>query len=430
MVPRRRIRPLAYVLCWIGIIAIPVGAGAQEDPLEAVSGTEVRVSRQEVTVTFPVDMAHWWGWSEGNRSSRPYSWRLRMDDEGPPRAIALRIEPRPGRIYRSLSALVSGSWGSVCWPDPYCAGTPVRTSVTDGRLVLTLRDSAVISELFGLRPDTATAYRSGPDMQGGVQSPVRVTYVDPQLPPPDSAIRAAAAERRRRHFATVNRASREIVAQRPRANLWLVVGDSAAAQVQQSRCSYDMCVISGPAFPEARWSVADSSIARIRPHGKRGVQVVALRPGRTVLRVTGLAGPGDTVGAYNPLPGEVEQEVVVTGPVTAVRICPRWPVYAGAPFPLHVEVVDSENNVFRDPPVRIAMGDGSTRLAPSDTAGVLFHGSGSISLRAAFAGHADTLQLRVIPRRRGPDVHQGYERAGCYASALTSALPTPRPRND
>lgn len=432
MTPRAfRIRPLAHLPCLIGLIAgIPVRAGAQEDPLAAVAGTEVRVSRQEATVTFPVDRADWWGWSPAREGKGAYVWRLSMNDKGAPRDITLRIEPQPIRIYRTLRALVSGDRALVCRPHPYCGGTQVqvRTSVSDGRLVLTIRDSAAIAELFGLRPEVATAYRSGPDMPGEAQTPVRVTYVDPQLPPPDSAIRAAAAERRDRHFASINRTARMIVVERPHADLWLVAGDSASVHVRQSRCTEGNCLITSPLFPQARWSVADSSIARIRPAGERSVQVLALRPGRTVLRVTGLGSPSDTMLRFNPFPAEVEREVVVTGPVTAVRICPRWPIRPGAPFPLHVEVTDSANNVFRDPPVGIKMG--SFTLEPSDTAGVLFHGSGASTLTVEYADKADTLRLRVIPGRRPPNLHEGNESERCNPSALTSALPAARRPDD
>lgn len=424
---RRRVRPLVHALCCLGIIAnVPVRAAAQDNSLEAVAGTEVRVSRLEATVTFPVDRADWWGWSPARPGRGAYFWQLSIHDKGAPRAITLRIEPEQLRIFRTLRALVSGNQALICWPYPYCdRQTRVRTGVSDGRLVLTIRDSTAIAELFGLRPEVATAYRSGPDVPGEVRAPVRVTYVDPQLPLPDSAIRAAAAERRSRHFAQINRASRAIVVERPHAHLWLVVGDSASAHVRQSRCTEGNCLISGPVFPRARWSVADSSIARVRPAGERSVQLLALRPGRTVLRVAGLSSPGDTLPGFNPYPGELEREVVVTGPVAAVRICPRWPVSPGR-FPLHVEVTDSANNVFRDPPIGIGFGAGYTKLEPSDTAGLQLQGSGAVNLTAEFGGKADTLRLRVIPGRRTPNPSQTNEGERCDPAALTSALPVAR----
>lgn len=440
MRPRpNRIRSLARSPWVIGIIiaATPALARAQEDTLPTAEGTEVRVSRREVTVTFPEDPAYMWGWPDRDRGGA-YSWRLTInDDEGPPRAITLRVEPqpwRPGRTFGLLEGLVSTGDARVCWPvEPYCDGTRVRATARERRLVLTVRDSAAISELFGLRPEMATASLWRPGMRERARSPVRVTYVDPHLPLPDSAFRAAAAEQRRLHFSRVNRATRTIVAERPHANLWLVVGDSVRAGVRESRCSYDTCVASTPAFPGARWSVADSSIARVQPTESGLARVFALRPGRTVLRATGLHGTRDTVPEWNPFPEEAEREVVVTLPVAAVRICPRRAVYADAPFPLHVEVVDSGGNVFRDPPVGIRLGNGSFEIAPSDTAEIRFQGAGSTTLTAAFAGHADTLRLRVIarrPRAEARPASPGGDAEECSSAALSSALPVRQPPED
>jgi hypothetical protein len=406
---RRRIRSLALVPWCIGIIAAtPAWAGAQEDTLAAAvaAATEVRVSRREATVTFPAS-------TEPARTSGAIGssfWRVRINDEGPPRTIGLVMEQ-------------SGSFDArVCRPiPPYCDGTRVRANLQGGRVALTIRDSAAVSELFGLRPEVVTALVYRPGMQEAAQRPVRVTYVDPQVPEPDSAFRAAAVEQRRLHTSRVHQAGRVIVSDRP---LWLLVGDSVAAQVREGRCRYDACVISIPAIPDAHWSVADSSIAGVRlSEAGAFVQVFALRPGRTLLRVTGMPASDDTL--YT-LPREVGREVVVTLPVTAVRICPRGNLLTNTPFPLHVEVVDSGGNIFLDPPIKVRMND-SWELTPSDTAEIKFSGGGGRNtFTAAFGGHADTLQVRVTPNRwqwRPPT-----EAEACSPSALRPIVsPARRP---
>lgn len=402
---RRRRRSLALVPVWIGIIAAtPAWAGAQEDVPAAVAGTDVRVSRHEATVVFPLETQP----ARGETASS--FWRVYIDDEGPPRSIGFVMEPSGRQEAR------------VCFPaPPRCDGTRVRSNVQRGWIALTVRDSAGVAELFGLRPEVVTASVWRPGMREAARTPVRVTYVDPQLPPPDSAARAAAAEQRRLHIARAHSGARLILSERP---LWLLVGDSVAAQVRESRCRYDTCMVTIPAIPDAQWSVADSSIARVHlaPSGSF-VQVFALRPGRTLLRVTGMPVTDDTL--YS-LAQEAEREVVVTHPVTAVRICPRANHYINTPFPLHVEVVDSAGNIFLDPPIKVRM-NGGWELTPSDTAEIRFSGgTGANTFTAEFGGHADTVRIRVGPLHGGRP-RRPTEAEACSAAALRPVLSAAKP---
>jgi len=140
---------------------------------------------------------------------------------------------------------------------------------------------------------------------------------------------------------------------------------------------------------------------RRSPAGARPLQIVALRPGRTVLRISNLHSARDTATSEPPVSSTVEQEIVVTAPIAAVRICPRLTrVVADTSMVLHVEAIDRAGNVLLDPPAFLRLDEEIARYRPGDAIPIVTRGPHSISV--AFAGRADTLRLQAVARTRGP----------------------------
>ncbi|HEX6750249.1 MAG TPA: hypothetical protein VF092_23350 [Longimicrobium sp.] len=447
MSPRNRLPRTAL----LAAMAISSPAAAQDDrlPSSAVQGTEVRVSSVEATITFPRYDAAAWGWlaGDGRMLRGGYEWRIFMEGEGIPRQVHLSVlPPRDARrSFPSLAALVAAGDARVCWPVMMitCDQTPVDADVRGGRVVLTLRDRAAIRRLFGLRPDSTMASVTVPGRpQQATWTTVPITYVAPQLPPPDAALRAEVAAARRLVHAQLNGGGRSIQAEDFSSHLWLTPGDSVVVRIEENRCQGDACSETATSFADARWSVDDGSVVRLREipdtasrrrrhvFGKRPVLLTALRPGRTTIRISGLHSDLDTI----PIPGrfvpEIAREIVVTGPVAAVRICPRpEEVPGGIPIPFRVELVDREGVVYRDPPANIVIHDGAPYLhwpAPGDTT-IRFDRLGPVVLTTTpFAGLSDTVRLRVVAPRRGASAVPA-RRDGEDGCASSSVSPTPLP---
>ena len=107
------------------------------------------------------------------------------------------------------------------------------------------------------------------------------------------------------------------------------VGDSVNVWVQYYHCLSDLCseYDFGDREPRdwGRWSLSDSSIAtlhRLSAWGEasgyppndddRARKLVALRPGRTMLRISGVRTAADTMPSRTPLDSILEREIIVT----------------------------------------------------------------------------------------------------------------------
>jgi hypothetical protein len=431
--------PRTLLLASATVMTLAQPARAQDDrlPPDVVAGTEVRVTRSEATISFPRDTESAWGWSADSRPSGEYVWQIGMGEEDLPRVVLFRVVPQRARRFPSLAALVAAGEAHVCWPMLMirCDETPVEAAVRGGRVVLTLRDTAAIHRLFGTRPAVALAAVGRPgNPRRGVEATVPVTYADPQLPPPDSAFLAWNAAARRQFVAVPRRVLRSIEPQdRGRTNFWTTTGDSLLLDVSESRCRGDACSTTLAPFADAAWSVADGTVARIRPVPVTAEQrrssaraalfwVVGLRPGRTLLRISNLHSALDTATSEPAVSSTVEQEIVVTGPIAAVRICPRLTrVAADTTLVLHVEAVDRAGNVFRDPPAYLQL-DGGVAGYRAGERGIPISTRGPHSISVEFAGRADTLHLQAVGKTRAPaDPPLPRSEGECSADALLPA---------
>ena len=290
----------------------------------------VTVSRREVRVVFPRDTARAWGWSDRKDAEYypVYEWGVMVEGMDGPRALVARVyrENDEARQFASFDRLVNASRGDLCSPGMIwqCTASTVRATVgDDGRVVLTFLDSAQIARLFGMRPAIVDAWHSRPGAEGrSSRDSVRVEYVEPQIPLPDSATRDDAAHSRRRYEASISLVARYING-RVEA-LQLRVGDSTAVYVSEMQCRHDVCT-TGSTPLDSGWTVADTSIARLQVvppdstdghtvfiFGGKPLYLKALKPGRTMLRVRGIQSGLDSAPSSEPPARELEREVIVT----------------------------------------------------------------------------------------------------------------------
>ncbi|HEX8394158.1 MAG TPA: hypothetical protein VF665_17575 [Longimicrobium sp.] len=397
-------------------VAAAGGAGA--DSLGAGS-TRIFASRRELRVVFPRDTAREWGWTElEDRNYSPwYAWTVSIDGMDGPRSLSVNIGRGYGqpfaRRFGSLAELVSAAGASYCSPGMFqdCSRADISAAVQDQRVVITLRDSAIIARLVGLRPEWAQVWQSRPEVPTRFrQDSARIEYVDPQVPQPDSALRAEGAASRRRYEAEVNSIRRYISGPtHGRDGVWLAVGDSAALVVGETRCHFDVCSSYNPVESDSGWAVGDSSIISLRPvvAGRRrvwregpSISVVARRIGRTTVRVRGLRGPGDTLPSREPVARSLEVQVRVTPPVARVEFTGREARgVVGQPVRLRVRVIDTRGRVIAGAPVSVLVEGGRYRrgMGASELEGFRFDAPGRHTFIATYGSHADTLVVDVAP---------------------------------
>jgi hypothetical protein len=157
-------------------------------------------------------------------------------------------------------------------------------------------------------------------------APVR--YIDPPILL-DSAERVEVAKEHRRREASINRYGRGIDTWSHGRTLSMVVGDSVDLWVQYHHCLSDVCSTHDFMDREprdwGRWSLSDSAVATLHRSNRMGEadgfppndrdrarKLVALRAGRTVLRVTGVHTAADTMPSLTPLDSILEREIIVT----------------------------------------------------------------------------------------------------------------------
>ena len=398
-------------------LAAPAIARRRAVPPEPV---RVRVSRREVRIAFPADMARAWGWSERQDPNYlpAYAWGVMIEGMDGTRTLAARAGRvgQEARDFPSLERLIQAARVQGCSGGmiAQCSDFGMQASVEDGRVVLTLRDSAQISRLFGMRPVFVSTWQQRPEEGYRFsRDSVRVEYVSPQIPVPDAATRADAARSRRRFEESIRSTSRYISGGGDRwGRLWLVVGDSAAVHVDEMRCTYDACISSPAIVGDSGWTIDDPRVARVQsavldtsnarfPFGPaRNVQYVkALRPGRTTLRVRGVHGPSDTAVSRRPPQRKLEREIIVTPPIGRVEIVTRPDTLRVRElFTFRVRVADRAGNELAGVPATLEVLDGDGRYV-RDASGPVQMGltsSGRTRIVARLGVHTDTLAVMVI----------------------------------
>jgi len=385
---------------------------------EELRSTRVLVSTREVRVVFPPDTSRTWGWAarEGRGHTFQYYWAAYIEGIDGPRTLQLRVGDggSTARAFANLRALVASGEPGLCTSGMmmHCNTLGVTASVDGNRVVLTLRDSQAITRLFGLRVDSVGVVRTGPEDAWRAPVPVKVQYVSPQIPTPDSTFRAEARRATRRYLASINWIRRGISGgPSGSATLWIGVGDSIPIGVSEMRCTHHACGSSSSYAPSGgNWSSDDSSLVHLRrppaPSPAAGVfsssspamYLIALARGRTTIRVRLPESAVDTMPFREPPPRTLERVVVVTNPAVRVEISPRPDtIKLGEPLELRIRVFDRDGRVIDGAPVHVVYADGSGNYGTVTTGELRLElkNAGPHSVVATFGKLADTLRVAV-----------------------------------
>jgi hypothetical protein len=319
------------------------------------------------------------------------------------------------RTFSSLRRLVASEEPGLCTGGMVmqCSASGVTASVDGNRVVLALRDPKAITRLFGLRPDSVGVTRLGAadNWRGPVR--VKVQYVSPQIPVPDSAFRAEAARAKRRYLASINSISRNISGGPSGSDaMWIGVGDSMPIGVSELRCTHDVCSGSSSGVQASgEWTVDDSALVRLRrpaadARADRGIfssqapamYLVGVARGRTMVRVRLPASGVDTMAFREPPPRVLERGVVVTNPAARVEISAQSDtVEVGEALELRVRVFDRDGQAIDGAPVQVRYEDGGSAYLTTATGTLRLELKvpGSRSIVASFGKLADTVRVTV-----------------------------------
>ena len=411
-----------FVVAAYCILVIPSRASAPRPPSEPRGSDDrptVRVSRHELRIVFPRDTARRWGWSAPLQPDYVplYSWAMDVDAIEGPRTIRLAVSSVPvPRQFRSLRELVSAGRGHLCsWGmATICVEIGMRGVVERGRVVLTLRDSTLISWLFALQPKFVTLSddRSATNQRFAWDS-VRIEYVAPGVRPLDSATRSAALGARRRESRDRFSVSRGITGGRGFANehMWLIVGDSVPLWLTEIESSYDTHVHGQRDLTDSGWTVLDARVAQLLPplpgapliperftDGPPRMYVKALSPGLTTIRVRGVHGRLDAAIESELPPGVLERTLVVVRPPKRLEIAPRPDTLrVGQYLWARVRVYDAAGDSTDRVPVElVCIGCIGSYYDGVQLSHIWSNEPGRITIVARLGGLADTLNVVVV----------------------------------
>jgi hypothetical protein len=332
--------PLAWTFPRLAHVALALlGALPASRPLSAQlldgldSAGRVIVSRNEVRVYFPpLPM------SVRSSSVTPgigmQQWRMMWVAyfDTPTRLSFRYIDSSATQLVPSLPSIVRAGRVNLCRENMLnqeCSSANASAALENGSVVVSYRDSAEIRQAFGLHPAAVMLLVNLPAQMGdGGIFAAPVQYIDPPIML-DSAERVEVAKEHRRREASINRFGRGIDGGSLGRTLSIAVGDSVNLWVQYYHCLSDLCSTYDFDDRESRdwgrWSLSDSSVAtlhRLNGWGEasgypasdddRARKLVARRPGRTMLRVSGVHTAADTMPSRTPLDSILEREIVVT----------------------------------------------------------------------------------------------------------------------
>jgi plastocyanin len=276
--------------------------------------------------------------------------------------------------------------------------------------VLRLRDSALIADVFMLRPATLTAGRIQPnDSFLGTTEVVPISYTDPQIPAPDSATRAAAARKHRTWEASTRHFQRDLTdGNEYTSALWVAKGDSITIWLEESYCEYDVCGRKSGSLRDSGYVVADTDLAiahrlNVDLNGQgTSVRIVGLKSGRTRVTAVGIVGAADTAAGNASAPRAVSRDLVVTAPVARVTFEPSADsIEVGETVDIQSHAFDESGSEIEGAPIVVLVESGSSLFQMfSGHAGKLrFPRAGAQRVFARFGGKADTLVVHVVPKR-------------------------------
>ena len=329
--PARTVRRLAH-LALVLLAGVSPWRPLLAQLLEGLdSAGRVIVSRNEVRVYFPRAPL-----IVRNSSVMPDSekrrWLMRwVAYFDTPTRLGLRFIDGSASVPPLVSVVRAGT-AELCrenMMNQVCSSADASATLEGGSIVVSYRDTVEIRQAFGLHPAAIMLLMHLPaEMGDGGMYAAPVQYIDPPIVL-DSAERVAVASEHRRREASINSYGRWIEGGAHGRTLEISAGDSVELWVQYSNCLSDVCGTYdfGDREPRdwGRWSLSDPSIATLHrvsgwgePRGypanddDRARKLVARRPGRTMLRVSGVHTAADTMPSRTPLDSIMEREIIVT----------------------------------------------------------------------------------------------------------------------
>jgi hypothetical protein len=289
--------------------------------------------------------------------------------------------------------------------------------VDAGRVIIVIRDTALIAEMFRLRPATGTLRHWTPLQPDGAEVSVPIEYVAPEIPYPDSTVLARVDRDRREYVRRTSIIRRDLgpgVADR-----WITVGDTIRLWIEEVACRGSSCLHGDWGItPDSGWRISDTNVASLidEPPPRRGQIVirpavgqaaafaVAHRLGRATVRVAGLRSEIDTMPVREPAARALDGEIVVTLPIARVHIQPRLDtIRVGAIVNFRAIVTDVAGNVLDGAPVVVrAIEDDGRTSYPVGPRDFDFRAPGRRTLIASFGGRTDSLSVIVVPPDASP----------------------------
>jgi len=332
--PARTFRRLAHLaLVLLGVVSVSRPLSAQLLQGLDTAG-RVTVSRNEVRVYFPpppVTVRSSSVIPSGGKQQWRMMWVAYFDT--PTRLSFRYIDSSANQLVPSLPSIVRSGRVNLCQENmvnQVCSSASASATLENGGIVVSYRDTVEIKQAFGLHPAAVMLLMNLPaEMGDGGIFAAPVRYIDPPIVL-DSAERVAVGKERRRREASINSYGRWIDGGAHGRTLSIAVGDSVDVWVQYSHCLSDLCSEYDFMDREPRdwgqWSLGDSSVATLHRSNvlneassgfpdndrDRARKVVARRPGRTILRVSGVHTAADTMPSRTPLDSILEREIVVT----------------------------------------------------------------------------------------------------------------------
>jgi hypothetical protein len=377
-------------------LAIAFAASAQSPRTRLAARDTILISRREVTISFALDSTA--PLPKPRDRPPPPNLFLVVDRERLSSWLRLTlVEPVSAPIYHDALRPVA----CQALHDKYSCRDSTTVALANDRLVITIRDSAMLALLFAGRP-TEMGLRS--DVGQLSWSPAVVLYAAPQLVPPS---KEALAEYDRalgrdgwspwsRTMLTGKSAVLDTV--------WMQVGERTGAVVVEGQCRpIDSCNKRSD-FAASGWTSSDSSVVGLEPSNdprQTSTTIIALRPGRSTVTVEGLRGPSDDLPRSTRV-HMLTQHIAVTNRLVRVQITPRpATIVAGSKFELSAQAIDDAGAVVGDAPVNFYViydtpGKNGKRYDLATR--VELTKPGHRQFIASFANFADTLDVQVVPR--------------------------------
>jgi hypothetical protein len=387
------LKTVAELALLVNAVACAQSVRSADMPREGVA-----VSRRALTISVPFDSSAARvdggepkvGWDLGIiRDVANHSSTLRLGFREPLAVAAYRVARHP-ESCRGLT-------------DTYSCRDSATAQVENGRLVITIRDSAMLALLLAGRPNELSILSSLKSLTLGRAT---VRYGDPQLlPPSKEALAEYDRVLGREGWSPWTRTM--WIANAADDSVWMQVGERRAAGVVETQGRPIDSMNRRSDFSVGGWTSSDSSVVGLAPSNEPqpAVTVVALRPGRSAITVHGLRGPSDEL-PRSPRARTLTRTVTVINRLTRVEISPRpAEIVVGSKFDLVARAIDENGAAVEGVPVDFYViydtpdQYGWEGRKYGHAADVELATPGRRRFIARFATFADTLDVRVVPRR-------------------------------